>query len=95
MAGQFQQRPTAREGGLFKREWFATRVRFVNESMVQICRAWDLASTQEGGTTSDPDYTVGVKMARDPNTNTIYVMDVIRGRWSPGEVEREIQRVAI
>lgn len=95
VAGQLQQRPAAREGGLFKRGWLATRVRFVNESMVQICRAWDLASTQEGSTAGDADYTVGVKMGRDPNTNTVYVMDVIRARWSPGEVEREIQRVAM
>jgi hypothetical protein len=84
VAGQLQQRPTAREGGLFKREWFGIRLKRVEESLVQICRAWDLASTPEGSTSADPDYTVGVKMALDPNTKAIYVMDVIRARWSPG-----------
>jgi predicted phage terminase large subunit-like protein len=93
VSGQLQQRPTAREGGLFKREWFASRVKFVNESMVQICRAWDLASTPEG-TSSNGDYTVGVKMGLDPEFDGIYVMDVIRGRWSPGEIESKITTTA-
>jgi predicted phage terminase large subunit-like protein len=92
VAGQLQQRPTAREGGLFKREWFK-RVKFVNESMVQICRAWDFASTPEGAS-GDPDYTVGVKMGIDPELGGIYVMDVIRGRWSPGEIEHKVTMTA-
>lgn len=95
VAGQLQQRPTAREGGLFKRDWFGFRVRHVEESSVQICRAWDLASTPEGATSGDPDYTVGIKMALDPNTKGIYVMDVIRGRWSPGEIEKAITTAAM
>ena len=95
VAGQLQQRPTAREGGLFKREWFGLRVNVVNESLVHICRAWDLASTPEGSTTGDPNYTVGVKMALDPDTKAIYVMDVIRARWSPGRIEREIKMAAM
>ena len=48
VAGQLQQRPTAREGGLFKRAWFAGPVGWVDKSALQICRAWDLASTPEG-----------------------------------------------
>ena len=92
VAGQLQQRPTAREGGLFKREWFK-KVKFVNESTVQICRAWDFASTPEGAS-GDPDYTVGVKMGIDPEFGGIYVMDVIRGRWSPGEIERKVTMIA-
>ena len=32
-AGQYQQRPTAREGGLFKREWFASPVRYAPEGL--------------------------------------------------------------
>jgi len=95
VAGQLQQRPTAREGGLFKRDWFNIRVKWVEESAVQICRAWDLASTPEGTTAGDPDYTVGVKMALDPNTKAIYVMDVVRARWSPGQIEREIKMAAM
>jgi predicted phage terminase large subunit-like protein len=93
VAGQLQQRPTARDGGLFKREWFASPVKCVNEDMLQTCRAWDLASTPEGAS-GDPDYTVGVKMGIDHDTDTIYVIDVIRARWSPGELEENIKMVA-
>jgi predicted phage terminase large subunit-like protein len=93
VAGQLQQRPTAREGGLFKRNWFSSLANWVDEDMLQICRAWDLASTQEG-TSGDPDYTVGVKMGIDPNTDAIYVIDVVRARWSPGEIEQKIKTVA-
>ncbi len=93
VAGQLQQRPTAREGGLFKREWFAGPVKWVNEDMLQICRAWDLASTPEGAS-GDPDYTVGVKMGCDPDNEAIYVIDVIRARWSPGEIEQNIKMIA-
>jgi predicted phage terminase large subunit-like protein len=88
-AGQLQQRPTAREGGLFKRAWL-TVVDKLPERKLERVRAWDLASTAEGGTTSDPDYTVGVLMGRDPDTMTLYVLDVTRGRWTPGEVEEKI-----
>jgi predicted phage terminase large subunit-like protein len=94
VAGQLQQRPTAREGGLFKRDWFANPVKWVNEETLRICRAWDLASIQEGAS-SDPDYTVGVKMGIDPDTGAVYVIDVVRARWSPGEAERQIKMVAM
>jgi len=93
VAGQLQQRPTPREGGLFNRVWFANRVKSVNEKMLRICRAWDLAATQEGAS-GDPDYTVGVKTGLDKETGAVYVMDVVRGRWSPGEIERQIRTVA-
>jgi predicted phage terminase large subunit-like protein len=93
VAGQLQQRPTAREGGLFKRDWFNSPANWVNEDMLQICRAWDLASTPEG-TSGDPDYTVGVKMGIDLNTDAIYVIDVVRARWSPGEIEQKIKAAA-
>ena len=32
-AGQYQQRPTAREGGLFKREWFANPAKFAPDGI--------------------------------------------------------------
>jgi predicted phage terminase large subunit-like protein len=92
VAGQLQQRPTAREGGLFRREWFP-KVTRVNESMLQVCRAWDFASTQEGAS-GNPDYTAGVKLGIDQEFGGIYVMDVIRGRWSPGQIEAKVTMTA-
>jgi hypothetical protein len=82
-----------RSGRSSKRDWFNSLANWVDEDMLQICRAWDLASTQEG-TSGDPDYTVGVKMGIDLNTDAIYVIDVVRARWSPGEIEQKIKTIA-
>lgn len=38
-AGQLQQRPTAREGGLFKRHWFANPVKYVPDGL-HLVRSW-------------------------------------------------------
>lgn len=98
-AGQLQQRPTAAEGGLFKRDWFTNtlevddRYAFAEARQLQLVRAWDLAWTEETPG-STPDYTVGVLMGRDPESHILYVLDVVRGRWSPGDLEREMLTVA-
>jgi predicted phage terminase large subunit-like protein len=91
-AGQLQQRPTAREGGLFKREWFDNPVRFLDRDRLQLVRAWDLAGTANK---ADADWTVGVLMGRDTLTGLLYIIDVVRGRWSPAEVERKVRSIAI
>lgn len=46
---------------------------------LRLVRAWDLASSAE----SNGDYTVGLLMGKDPETELIYVIDVMRGHWSP------------
>ena len=43
----------------------------------------------------DPDYTVGLLMGRDPDTKMLYIIDVIRGRFSPGEREQKIIATAV
>lgn len=87
-AGQLQQRPTAREGGLFKRQWFDNPAPVVPWERLKLVRAWDLASASDPG--NDPDYTVGLLMGRDRDTEIFYVLDVIRGRFSAGERENKI-----
>jgi phage terminase large subunit-like protein len=67
-AGQLQQRPTAREGGLFKREWFANPVKFAPEGL-QLVRSWDLASASD--TRADPDFSVGLLMGLHPQTDLL------------------------
>ncbi len=91
-AGQLQQRPSAREGGLFKRRWFDNPVKFAPEGL-QLVRSWDLASACDP--TTDPDYSVGVLMGLDPRTDLLCIIDVIRGRYSPGELERKIKSTAL
>jgi predicted phage terminase large subunit-like protein len=91
-AGQLQQRPTAREGGLFKRDWFANPVKFEPKNL-DLVRAWDFASSIEQR--NDPDFTVGVKMGRDPITGLIYIIDVIRQRLSPAQRENKVKTTAL
>jgi predicted phage terminase large subunit-like protein len=91
-AGQLQQRPTAREGGLFKREWLANPVKFAPPEL-ELVRAWDLASAYEES--NDPDYTVGLLMGHDPETQIFYILHVIRGRFTPGQREKTITSTAI
>ena len=90
-AGQLQQRPTAREGGLFKRQWFANPAKRAPDDL-ELVRAWDFASSVEG--TGDPDYTVGLLMGRHPVTQLIYIIDVIRARMTPGEREQRVKSTA-
>jgi predicted phage terminase large subunit-like protein len=90
VAGQFQQRPAPREGGLFKRSWFPI-VRAAPAGCTWV-RAWDLAATEAKGG-SQPAYTAGVKLGRAPD-GRLYVGDVRRDRLSAGGVERMIVNTA-
>lgn len=78
VAGQLQQRPQPRGGGLFKPQWFNRRNRTAPREAVRV-RAWDRASTNEGGC-----YTAGVLMAKDKD-GTLYVEDCVHGQWEPNE----------
>ncbi len=82
-AGQLQQRPAPREGGMFKRAWFPV-VDAVPAGLTYV-RDWDLAGTIALPGT-DPDWTVGVKIARNA-AGFYWIVDVIRFRGSPLEVE--------
>jgi predicted phage terminase large subunit-like protein len=66
-------------------------------------RAWDLASSVKQVVKSDPDYTVGVKMAvkyksgtiRGVNIAEVYIADVKRGRWEAPKRNKYILETAI
>lgn len=90
-AGQFQQRPVPREGGMFKRHWFDV-VAAVPAGGTSV-RGWDLAATKAAvSATSGPAYTAGVKVTEVGGV--YYVEDVRRERGSAGEVERLIKATA-
>ncbi|WMT90138.1 phage terminase large subunit [Pelagibacterium sp. H642] len=86
-AGQFQQRPAPREGGMFKRAWF----RFVRAvpTGTSFVRGWDLAASIEDGSA----YTAGVKMGRCPDKRYI-ITNAVRDRLSAGGVESLIVNTA-
>ncbi len=63
VAGQFQQRPVPREGGMFKREWFAGRIVEQAPPGTVWVRHWDLAATASAKAAR----TAGVKLGRTPD----------------------------
>lgn len=84
-AGQLQQRPAPRGGGMFKREDF----QFVDQLPEggRWIRAYDLAATKDAGA-----YTVGVKIALI--NRSVYISDVQRFRLGPGAVLERIKAIA-
>lgn len=82
-AGQLQQRPAPREGGMFQRSDFQIIDR-KPEGRHQTARGWDLGATEGGG-----KFTAGVKVSRYPG-GMILIEDVRRGQWSSYKVDREI-----
>ncbi len=79
-AGQLQQRPAPREGGMFKKAWFPI-VRAVPAG-TKFVRGWDLAATEGAG-----DWTAGVKIGRQRNGRFI-IANVVRDQKSAAGVER-------
>lgn len=86
-AGQLQQRPTPKEGGLFK-AWFFNSRRSAAPYHAKRVRYWDTAGTQ-----SDGDATVGTLMAKDDDGD-YYVENVVWGQWEPGERDNHILATA-
>ncbi|MFQ5840694.1 MAG: phage terminase large subunit, partial [Candidatus Methylomirabilales bacterium] len=88
-AGQLQQRPSPRRGGMFDRESFVSiDYRAIAPGQIYI-RAWDKAGTAGGGA-----WTAGVLLGFNPATGRYVVRDVVRGRWAFEERERVIRRTA-
>jgi predicted phage terminase large subunit-like protein len=86
----FQQDPRPSDGGVFKTHLISTLE--ASPSGSHVVRAWDLAATEQVGT-RDPDWTAGVKMMRTPEGGFV-VLDVIRFRGGPDDVERAIVNTA-
>src|SRR5260370_14548311 len=87
-AGQLQQRPTPREGGMFKAGFFNQRVKGAPFHAKRV-RYWDRAATQGGGC-----YTAGTLLARDADGNW-YVEDVVHGQWEPDTRDEQIVAAAL
>lgn len=93
-AGQYQQRPTAREGGLFKRHWFAGKVIPRSQLPTRVrrrVRSWDFAAS-EADPGKTPDWTAGVRMSRDGAD--FYIEHVERAQTTAGKVQRLVKALA-
>ena len=78
VAGQFQQRPVPREGGLFKRAWFDERIIAAAPADCTWWRHWDLAASLKKPGAQNQAWTAGVKMGWSPSTKRYYVGHVVR-----------------
>jgi predicted phage terminase large subunit-like protein len=89
VAGQFQQRPVPRGGRMFQRGNF--EIVDAVPAGARRCRAWDFAASKERPG-RQPDWTVGLRMAYVGGV--FYIETIVRGRWSPSEVERALKNTA-
>ncbi|PSJ60758.1 phage terminase large subunit [Pseudaminobacter soli (ex Li et al. 2025)] len=89
VAGQFQQRPVPREGGLFKREWFEGKFISVAPAGTKWVRHWDLAATAKATAAR----TAGVKLGRTPDGRFI-VGHVVKTQAEGNEVRKVIKATA-
>ena len=81
-SGQYMQRPSPKEGGLFKPDQIKP-IDALPIEKIEWVRGWDLASTTTG------DYTAGVKLGRLADGRLI-IGDVVRLRVGPDERDAAI-----
>ncbi|WP_306150730.1 phage terminase large subunit [Roseovarius sp. MMSF_3281] len=86
-AGQLQQRPTPRGGGMFHREWFMP-VRAA-PNCVRYVRGWDIAASTE----RDSAYTAGVLIGETRDGDYV-IIDVVRDQLSDAGVKRLMRSTA-
>lgn len=92
-AGQLQQSPIARDGALYRREWFKILDEAPPlEEFAVILRRWDLAGTEATGK-KKPCYTAGVKIGVTAD-HRVVIHHVDRFRLGPGDVEKRVRAVA-
>ena len=87
-AGQMQQRPAPREGGMFKRKWWQYCSASDVPEHARRGRGWDFA----GSVTNEADYTASVRMAKDEGK--VFVEHAERFKKTPGEVEQALVKRA-
>lgn len=89
-AGQYQQRPSPRDGGIFLREWFKV-ASVLPAGPKRTVRAWDIGATDGGG---DPSAGVRCAQVGSGDEATYYFTDVNTGQWSPARLESELKLTA-
>jgi len=71
LLGNWYARPQG--SSFFQREWLIEADNY--PAQIAICRAWDKAATEPSEVNYFPDYTAGVKMAKDKNGNFYLIGD--------------------
>jgi len=83
-ASLYQQEPIATEGAVFDVDWF-NRIEDRAPDGLRWTRYWDLAASTK--TSADYTCSAAVALAKD---GTLYIRDMIRGRWEWPDAKREI-----
>jgi predicted phage terminase large subunit-like protein len=90
VAGQFQQRPAPRGGGMFQEAWFEiVETVPANARIRKRVRGWDLAASKE----KKSPYTAGVMISQAVD-GTFYIEHCSRGKGSANEAEQRIKNTA-
>lgn len=89
LGGNWKIRPAA--GLYFKREWIP--IVDAVPADLDVVRYWDLAATEKTDQ-NDPDWTAGVKLARDRKTGIYYWLDTVSCRKSPHGVKKQLRDTA-
>lgn len=88
-AGQYQQRPSPREGGMFKRQWFEDKLLSAAPAGTTWVRHWDLAATKKVSAAR----TAGVKIGKTPDGRFV-VGHVVTTQDEGNEVRKLIKTMA-
>lgn len=78
-------------GGTFQRGWFRVQAS-APAGMERMVRAWDKAASEPSPAYPDPDWTAGVLMGL--KDDTVYVLDLIHMRGTPGKVKAVMLQAA-
>jgi len=91
IAGQLQQHPSPRGGGMFQIENFGVATAYNPSDIINGVRYWDKAGTEGGG-----KRTAGILMfkMRGPQHPWYLIADVVKGHWSAGKREVRIKQTA-
>ncbi len=87
--GNWKIRPAA--GLYFQRSW--CEVVDIAPAHLTVVRYWDLAATRKTEE-NDPDWTIGVKLGRDPKTKELYILHAERMREDPHTVRTALKNIA-
>ena len=85
--GNWKIKPEA--GTMFRREWYEI-IDKLPPHLYSKVRFWDMAGTEKSKKNSDPDWTAGVKMARDKDF--FYILDVVHVQMNPTDTDAVIEK---
>ena len=91
VAGQLQQMPSPRKGGMFEVENFKIVPMPKADQIKRIIRYWDKAGTEGGG-----KFSAGVKMAEMKEGHKVgfVIMDIRHGQWKASRREENMRQCA-